>query len=147
MAKPATKSAVADLGKKMVAEAKSVFSSAGVANAGSRVFTEDTPYDIFPHAIVIFPDEGRSQQTETKGEAPVVCFPQVNIYDKGNGWKDVTDYTDSLIQSVTAPAFSVSGWSVHFNRLQFNQRNSTSTVDEETVFSRSAQFQIHLQSN
>lgn len=148
MAKPATQSAVLDLGEQIVMEMKGVFSSAGVTDSGAKVHTEDMPYNHFPHAIVIFPDEGRSQPTETKGTAPVVNFPQVNIYGKNaTSWEQVTKYANDLIQRVTAPTFTVSGWTVAFNTLQFNQRNSTSPSDEEPIISRSVQFQIHLEAS
>lgn len=147
MPKPATKSATDALMESVVTETKAAFTGAGHSNAGSRVHTEDTPYDFFPHGIVLFTDEGRSIETEDKGSAPVVDFPQVNFYDKGStGWQTVADLANRYIQRVTAPNFSVSGWTVRFNRLVFNQRNSTSVADEATVYSRSVQVEVHLES-
>lgn len=141
----ALQSAVKPLAEAIIAETKTVMTSAGLSDPDSRVFTEDTPYDLFPHAIVLFPDESRSLRTESKSEASVTGFPQVNFYDKGaSGWEQVATLASDYISAVTDPAFSVSGRSVIFNDLVFNQRNSTSVADEAVVYSRSVQIEVHI---
>jgi len=147
MTKPKTQSADIAVTETVVAEMKTVFDNAGVSDPDARVHTEDSPFGHFPHAIVLFPNEGRSQLTESKDDVPVVSFPQVNIYDKGNGArKAVAQRADDIMQRLTDSSLTISDWLLSFNRLQFNQGISTSPADEATIFGRSVQFEYHLES-
>lgn len=142
----ANQSALAPTTELIVSEMKTVFDNAGVSNADERVFGDDGVYEDFPHALVVLPEESRSTYAEDKGHATMVDFPQAQIYAVGSsGYEYVLDYADRLIERVTDPGLSVSGWDLIRADVQFNTRATEVGADQRPIHSRTVQFEIHLE--
>lgn len=138
-----------DVLKAVISEVDAAFSSEGLSDVDSRVWSADVPdHAADPWALVEVLDNTHSEQSEDKDSPVEAIFIGVDVFGTEQGtntpYDDVEALAKQVVQNMTG-GFTVANHTIYEVRLNFSEPVSSTGPEQVDLFGRSMQFEVHIE--